>query len=139
MHLDTMSGIAYFATLSGRNPSFVQGDLSLYRSNIHAVNIGARASIRKRADIFFGYSRVQDLGDGRSTAAAGPNVATVPAFLIAQTFPLSYQSPLVRLSLRLHERLRWNFGYQYYDYAEKFLALQNYQANTGYTSLTWSF
>jgi hypothetical protein len=139
MHLDTMSGIAYFALLSGRNPSFVQGDSSLYRSNIHAVNIGARASIRKRADLFFGYNRVQDLGDGRATAAAGPQVATVQAFLIAQTFPLSYQSPLVRLSLRLHERLRWNFGYQYYDYAEKFLALQNYQANTGYTSLTWSF
>ena len=139
LHLETMSGIAYFAQTTGRNPSFIEGDLSLYRSNIHAVNIGARAAIRKRADIFFGYNRVQDLGDGRTTAAAGPNVATVQAFLIAQTFPLSYLSPMVRFSLRLHERLRWNFGYQYYDYSEKFLALQNYRANTGYTSFTWSF
>ena len=139
LHLDTRSGIAYFAVISGRNPSFIEGDSSLYRSNIHAVNIGARAAIRKRADIFFGYNRVQDLGDSRASATAGPNVATVQAFLVAQTFPLSYQSPLVRLSLRLHERLRWNFGYQYYDYSEKFLLLQNYQANTGYTSVTWSF
>ncbi len=139
MHLDTVSGIAYFALQGGRNPSLIHGDESLYISNIHSINIGARAAIRKRADIFFGYSRVQDLGDGRATAAAGPNVATLSAFLVAQTFPLSYQSPLVRLSLKLHERLRWNFGYQYYDYSEKFLLLQNYQANTCYTSLTWSF
>jgi len=138
MHLDTLSGIAYFALLSGRNPSFVQSDSSYYLSNTHSINIGARASIRKRAELFFGYSRVQDLGDGRVTATDGPKV-TVPAFIVAQTFPLSYQSPLVRLSVRLHERLRWNFGYQYYDYAEKFSLLQNYQANTGYTSLTWSF
>jgi hypothetical protein len=46
---------------------------------------------------------------------------------------------LGRVSLRLHEKLRWNFGYQHYNYREDFFGLQNYRAHTGYSSLQWSF
>ncbi|MCC6539552.1 MAG: hypothetical protein IT162_18520, partial [Bryobacterales bacterium] len=53
------------------------------------------------------------------------------------------QSPLVRFSVRLHDKIRWNFGYQHYNYSEDFApllgALQNYRAHTGFTSLMWSF
>jgi len=59
-----------------------------------------------------------------------------------QTFPLWYQSPMARISVRLHEKLRWNFGYQYYGYKEEFglnSVNENFRANTGYTSLLWSF
>ncbi len=126
VHLDTAGGIVYFANSTQLSRT------SIYISNIHAGNIAARFGILKRADLYLGYSRVQDLGDGRSALPADP-------FLAAQTFPLAFESPLVRLSVRLHNRIRWNAGYQYYRYGEKFFSLQNYRANTGYTSVLWSF
>ena len=127
LHTYTLSGIAYFSA-----GAFIDNGRSLYMSNLHVVTVSSRFSIHKKADIVFGFHRVQDTGDGRSTPGE-------TAFQAAQTFPLSYTSPLVRLSVRLHERLRWNFGYQLYDYAEQFVLTQNYRAHTGYTSLTWSF
>ena len=36
-------------------------------------------------------------------------------------------------------QLEWNFGWQYYSYGERFTGLQNYHANTGYSSFRWSF
>jgi hypothetical protein len=58
---------------------------------------------------------------------------------MAQTFPLTFQSPQARVSFRISERLRWNAGYQYYGYHEEFSSGENYLAHTGYTSLLWSF
>jgi hypothetical protein len=52
---------------------------------------------------------------------------------------MRYESPLARLSVRLHERLRWNAGYQFYHYRDDTAAFQNYRAHTGFTSLLWSF
>ncbi len=46
---------------------------------------------------------------------------------------------MARLSIKLHERVRWNAGYQYYGYREQFSTAQDYRANTGYTSLLWAF
>jgi hypothetical protein len=63
-----------------------------------------------------GYSRVQDAAS-----------------------PLTFETPLARLSVKLREKLRWNAGYQYHRYAEEFLPAQDYRAHTGYTSLLWSF
>lgn len=131
LHLDTLTGIAYFAA-----STLVDNNRSLYISNIHSANFGLRAAIRKRADFYIGYSLIKDTGDGRSTS-----LTNTDAFYLAQTFPLSYQSPQARFSLRLHNRLRWNLGYQHYAYREGFFTLtyQNYRAHTGYTSLLWSF
>ena len=138
LHVDTVSGLAYFAAAR-----LVQGEQSIYRSNLHSGHIGARLSVRNRADVFLGYSRIQDTGDGRA-APDQPPAGAVPgsalsAFRAAQTFPVSYQSPLARFSLRIHEKLRWNIGYQWYGYREDFSVLQNYRAHTGYTSVLWSF
>ncbi|MFN7922652.1 MAG: hypothetical protein U0Q16_21285 [Bryobacteraceae bacterium] len=135
-HVDSLTGLAYFAL--GRLNT---GDRSVYTSNLHAVNLGVRLSFNKRADVYVGYSRVQDTGDGRSAAAAA-QVATasaLTAFQIAQVFPLSYDSPQARVSVRLHDKIRWNFGYQMYRYDEKFFDPRDYRANTGFTSLTWQF
>ena len=67
----------------------------------------------------------------------------VPPLLAGvQTFPLAYQSPLVRLSVRITPKLRWNAGWQFYNYHEQFGVLgyyQNFHAHTGYTSVTWAF
>jgi hypothetical protein len=114
-----------------------------YISNIHAANLGARFVLGRRVDLYVGYTITLDTGDGRSSAApAGATDPTTLVFAPVQTFPLSYQSPLARVSIRLREKLRWNAGWQYYNYHEDFGLLsfyQGYHANTGYTSVTWAF
>lgn len=133
MHLDTAGGISYF----------VLGDLlngtSRYISNIHAGNLQVRFRMNRRTELFVGYSRVQDTGDGRSTVVRNTNDVANLAFYLAQTFPLTYESPMTRISVKILPKLRWNAGYQYYHYREGFKSLQNYRAHTGFTSLTWAF
>jgi hypothetical protein len=135
LHLNTVGGIAYFAT-----GQFVQGEQSYFFSNIHAANLGVRfLMLKKRADLYLGYNHVQDTGDGRSNPL-GPGIGSVlPAFQAAQTLPLTYQSPLARVSVRITERLRWNVGYQYYGYREQFYPGMDFRAHTGYSSVLWSF
>jgi hypothetical protein len=132
LHLNTLSAIAYFA-----NGDLVTGDHSAYFSNIHSGNIAARFGLAKRVDLFVGYSRVQDVGDGR--AIPNPPNRFSSLFADVQTFPVAFESPFARISLKINTRLRWNAGYQYYRYFEEFSTAQNYRANTGFTSLTWSF
>jgi hypothetical protein len=139
LHLDTAGGIAFFA--GAPRPLEITDLDSIYISNIHALNAGARFNLARRADLYLGYSLTKDTGDGRSGLATQATAAG-QVFYNAQTFPLTYQTPLVRLSLRINEKLRWNAGYQYYGYHEEFGLLsqdQNYRANTGYTSLLWAF
>lgn len=133
-HLDTLTGIAYFA-----DGQFFDNEQSLYISNVHSGHLTARFALGERADLSVGYSRVQDTGDGRTN----PAISAVRAFPLYQTFPLAFQSPQGRISVRLHPQVRLNFGYQYYGYSEDFAALaaipRGYRAHTGYTSLLWSF
>ncbi len=137
LHLDTLGGLAFFA---GTPRSTLQEGDSIYISNIHAANLGLRFSIRKRADLYVGYNITLDAGDGRSALQAP---GTVSALLYnVQTFPLNFESPLARLTIPIHKKLKWNAGYQYYGYHEEFGidgVLQNYHAHTGYTSLLWAF
>jgi hypothetical protein len=139
LHLDSLAGIAFFAGTPF--PSLISNLDSIYISNIHALNLGVRIALLKRADLYLGYNLTKDTGDGRSSLAAQSSAAT-QVFYNVQTYPLTYQTPLVRLSVKINEKLRWNAGYQYYGYREEFGLLsqdQNYRANTGYTSLLWSF
>ncbi|MEZ5355404.1 MAG: hypothetical protein R2762_22435 [Bryobacteraceae bacterium] len=136
-HFDSLTGIAYFTA------NLVEGERSLYVSNIHAIHGGVRWSWQSRVDLYAGYTRVQDTGDGRSAAAAATGSAadaTASAvFRAVQTFPVAYQSPQARVSVRLHTNLRWNLGWQYYNYDEDFFRVYNYRAHTGFTSIMWSF
>lgn len=134
LHLDTLGGIAYFA--SGQ---FVPSDESLYISNLHTGTLTARFALTKRTDLFVGYSHTQDTGDGRSAVTGSQNISTLPAFQAAQTFPLTYLSPMARFSLRITEKIRWNVGYQYYGYNERFYNGEDFRAHTGYSSILWSF
>jgi len=143
LHLDTFDGLAFFANPNGGRSQLQTGDVSRYLSNIHGGNLGVRWNIAKRADLYVGYSITKDTGDGRSTAV--PVGLTDPVLSLlssVQTFPLTYQSPLARISIRILPKLRWNAAYQFYGYSEDFHILgynQNYNAHTGYTSVTWSF
>ena len=134
LHLNTVGGLAYF--LSAR---LIQGEQSYFFSNLHAGNLGVRFSVRKRADLYLGYSHVQDTGDGRATLLGHGIGSALPAFEAAQTFPLTFESPLARLSVRLSPKIRWNAGFQYYGYHEQFYNNRNYRANTGFTSVLWTF
>jgi hypothetical protein len=132
-HTYSIGGIAYFA-----NSQLIQGQSSIYLSNINSIYAGVRYEIAKRIDVYAGYTRVQDLGDGRDSAAAG--IGSAPSvFLAAQTFPVAFQSPMARVSVKINNKLRWNAGYQYYGYRTDFASLLGFRANTGYTSLSFSF
>jgi hypothetical protein len=139
LHLDTRGGIAFFAAV-GPRPTLQSGLTSYYLSNLHAANLGVRLVPIRRADLYLGYSITKDTGDGHPLpGGTGP----IPALLASvQSFPLTYQSPLARLSIRITPKLRWNAGFQFYDYAEDihfFGYSQNYRAHTGFTSVLWSF
>jgi hypothetical protein len=140
LHLDSLSGIVFFAGINAPSPLTSN---QVYISNIHAANLLTRFVVAKRIDLYLGYTITMDTGDGRASAA--PPGATDPTTLIfapVQTFPLSYQAPLARVSVRLGEKLRWNAGWQFYNYHEQFgleSFYQGYHANTGYTSVTWAF
>jgi hypothetical protein len=139
LHLDTIGGIDFFAGTPFSQE--VTGMQSIYVSNIHAANLGLRFAVTKRADLYVGYNITKDTGDGRSSLATQPT-AIGQVFYNVQTFPLTYQSPLFRLSVRINEKLRYNLGYQYYGYNEQFglfSTYENFHANTGYSSLLWSF
>jgi hypothetical protein len=137
LHLDTVGGIAYFA-----GTRTLQTNLSLYRSNVHGANLGVRFAVAKRADVYRGYTITKDTGDGRATASEGMTDPAGALFASVQTFPMSYQAPLARVSVRITPKLRWNVGWQFYNYHEEFGLLgyyQNFHANTGYTSISWAF
>ena len=90
--------------------------------------------------MYFGYNITRDTGDGRS-GLEQPGTITALLYNV-QTFPLSFQSPLVRLTIPITEKIKWNVGYQYYGFHQDFALetfLQNYHAHTGYTSILWSF
>jgi hypothetical protein len=137
LHLDTAGGIAFFAGFP--RSELIEGRQSVYASNIHAGNLGAHFNVTRKIDLYLGYSITRDTGDGRSAA---PAEAIAGVFAAVRTFPLTYHSPLGRVSVRLHSKLRWNAGWQFYRYREEmglFSLFQNYRAHTGYTSLLWSF
>ena len=142
LHLDTISGLSFFAG-TPRAQLVEPGNYeSLYFSNIHAGNLGVRANLKKGATFYAGYSITRDTGDGRHSLSQSVT-DPISAFLIpVQTFPLSFQSPVARISIRINNKMRWNAGWQFYRYREDFVffsALQNYRAHAVYTSLLWSF
>jgi hypothetical protein len=140
-YLDSSSFLAFFAGVN--RPALQANYRSEYISNIHAANLGVRFAILKRGDLYLGYSITKDTGDGRATAVPVGTADPIQALLDSvQTFPLTYQSPLARLSIRISPKVRWNVGYQYYGYGQMFELLgyyQNFHAHTGYSSVLWSF
>jgi hypothetical protein len=136
LHLDTLGGVAFFAGV----PSQEVQSVSEYVSNLHVANAVVHISGPKRADFFIGYTITRDTGD---SAASPVSADPVDALLFSvQAFPLSFQSPYARVSVRITPKLKWNFSYQYYGYHEDvhlFGFDQDYRANTGTVSLLWAF
>ena len=110
---------------------------SLYyvRNNYFFVESVAR--IAPRTTLFSAYRINKDNGQGSRVE----DPTGRPGTLIA-SYPMSFQSPEARLAIKLHHRLDWNVGYQYYNYNESTLVgprPQNYHAHLPYTSLRLYF
>jgi len=95
--------------------------------------IDSVAQLAPRMTLYASYRINKDNGQGDRLA----DPTGTPGTLIA-SYPMSFQSPEARLAIRLHPRLDWNIGYQYYNYNESTLVgprPQNYHAHLPYTSL----
>ena len=139
LHLDTLGGVAFFA--GAPRPQLVDNLESVYISNIHSGTLGVRFGLGAKADLFVGYNITRDVGDGRASSVSSADPAQALLYSV-QTSPLSYQSPLARLSYKWNEKVRFNLGYQYYGYKEDFGLFNindNYRASTGFVSVLWSF
>ncbi len=129
LHAGTVTGIGYFLA-----SAIVNGQQSIFISNLHTGHMGAHVSLKDRVDLYAGFSVSRDTGD--PTRRVGPEPA---AFRAVQVFPMNFDSPSARLSVKITPKIRWNIGYQYYRYQEDLLPVQNYRAHTGYTSVLWTF
>ena len=110
---------------------------SLYIVRNNFFYIESVAQIAPRTTLFTAFRINKDTGQGSRVATP----TSFPGTLIA-SYPMSYQSPEARLAIRLHHRLDWNVGYQYYNYNESTLVgprPQNYHAHLPYTSLRLYF
>ncbi|HEV8137110.1 MAG TPA: hypothetical protein VGP85_20715 [Pyrinomonadaceae bacterium] len=110
---------------------------SLYfvRNNFFYVESVSR--ITPRVTLFTAYRINKDNGQGNRVADPTGNPGTLVA-----SYPMSFQSPEGRLAIKLHHRLDWNVGYQYYNYNESTIVgprPQNYHAHLPYTSLRLYF
>jgi hypothetical protein len=143
-HLDTMANLWAELTPAGSatiNTVSTRGYLSQYISNLQMLSFNLR-STWGRGTVYAGYNLARDTGDGRAVQNLGlVNLAS--AFTAsASTFPLTYQTPLVRLSVRISPRLQWNGGWEFYRYHQQFAYFEYqpyYRAHAGYTSLSFAF
>ena len=135
LHLNTLGGINYFS--QGVD---VSGESSYYISNIHTANLGAHFTVLEAGRSL---CRLQPRpGRGRRPRHARwrrSSIRRCPLSRPRRRFPCVILSPQFRLSIRITPKVRWNAGYQYYGYREEFSAAQDYRANTGFSSLAFSF
>lgn len=100
--------------------------LSRYFVRDHSVYFDVSAKPIKRISFYAAY-RIND-DRGQDVFSARPQD-------IFTSYPMKFQSPDVRIAIRLTRNIDWNIGYQYYDYKEKFQSSQDYRAHLPYTSL----
>jgi hypothetical protein len=113
----------------------VGNSLYFVRNNFFFAESVMRLS--PRVTMFAAYRINKDNGQGNRIA----DPTGTPGTLIA-SYPMSFQSPEARLAVKLHQRLDWNVGYQYYNYNESVIVgprPQNYHAHLPYTSLRFYF
>jgi hypothetical protein len=106
---------------------------SLYYVRNNYFFVESVAHVAPRVTLFTAYRINKDNGQGNRVADPTGN----PGTLIA-SYPMSFQSPEARLAVKLHHRLDWNVGYQYYNYTESTIVgprPQKYHAHLPYTSL----
>ena len=110
---------------------------SLYFQRNNFFYFDTVAQLCPRVTLYASYRVNQDNGQGSRLS----DPTGTPGTLI-NSYPMSYQSPEGRLSIKINRHLDWNLGYQYYNYKESVLVgprPQNYHAHLPYTSLRFYF
>ena len=125
-HLTSDAVIVFFGPPPGGTASVRTTGLSRYFVRDEYAYINTSVQLHPRASVYAGYRMHRDRGQGNRISA--------PDVLIG-SYPIQFSSPEVRLAVRLHDRVDWNFGYQYFDFKERFGNSQFYQAHLPYTSL----
>jgi hypothetical protein len=106
---------------------------SLYFMRNNFFYVDSVSQLVPRVTLYTAYRVNKDNGQGNRVA----DPTGTPGTLIA-SYPMSFQSPEARLAIRVHNRIDWNIGYQYYNYNESAIVgprPQNYHAHLPYTSL----
>ena len=140
-HLDTLANLWAELPASNTVVNSFPGYTSQYVSNIHTVSLMARTTIQ-RGTFYAGYNITRDTGDGRTVQNLGLQDPAASYLATLNTFPMTYQAPMARLSIKLTEKMRWNAGWEFYRYNQKFAYfgyMPYYRAQTGYTSISWAF
>jgi hypothetical protein len=119
-HIGSEASIIFFL-----NSVKTQG-LARYFMNDHFAFLTAYYEPHPRVRLYAGYRIHNDRGEG--------DRGSTPTLLIS-SFPYQFESPEVKISVKLHKNVDWIAGYQYYDYKEKFVNNQFYQVHLPYTSL----
>jgi hypothetical protein len=95
------------------------------RDNFFFVNAFVRPT--SRLTFYAGYHINKDEGQGDRLSPS--NV------ILIDSYPMAFQSPEARVTLKLNRLVDWNVGYTYYNYRDKFFPIQNYHSHLPYTSL----
>ncbi len=125
-HLTSDAVIVFFAPPPGGTASVRTTGLSRYFVRDDYAFLNAFVQLHPRASLYAGYRIHRDRGQGDRVSS--------PSVLIG-SYPIQFSSPEFRLAVRLHNRVDWNVGYQYFDFKERFVNRQFYQAHLPYTSL----
>jgi hypothetical protein len=125
-HLTSDAVIVFYAPPPGGTASVRTVGLSRYFVRDDYAFLNAFVQFNRRASVYAGYRIHRDGGQGDRVSS--------PDVLIG-SYPSQFSSPEVRLAVRLHNRVDWNVGYQYFDFKERFVNKQWYQAHLPYTSL----
>ncbi len=100
---------------------------SQYYSRDNFFFFNAFVKPASRLTFYAGYRINKD--DGQGDRVSPSNV------ILIDSYPMSFQSPEARVTLKLNRMLDWNVGYTYYNYKDKFFPVQNYHSHLPYTSL----
>jgi hypothetical protein len=125
-HLTSDAVIVFFAPPPGGTASVRTIGLSRYFVRDDYAFLNAFVQLHSRASLFAGYRIHGDRGQGDRVSSPG---------VLIGSYPIQFSSPEFRLAVRLHNRVDWNVGYQYFDFKERFVNNQFYQAHLPYTSL----
>jgi hypothetical protein len=128
------------------NPSRYERGISQYFVRDSYFFFDVTAQPIKRLSVFASYRIDDDNGQGDRVQTRAQDIIT--------SYPIRYQTPEIRLAVRLTRNIDWNVGYQYYDYRETvypivfatstitglpafvpIIPAQNYTAHLPYTSL----
>jgi hypothetical protein len=126
MHHESDAAIIFFI-----NNNIRREGLSQYVMKNHFAYLNTHIKFHPRWLLFSSYSIHKDRGQD--------DMNLLSTSTLLSSYPLQFQSVESRLSFKLHKRVEWSVGYQYYDYKERLPIRQDYRAHLPYASLRFYF